>query len=147
MSVNKVILLGRLGRDPETRNTASGDPVVSFSIATAERWTDKASGEKKEKTEWHNVVIWNEGLGKVAAQYLKKGSEVYLEGQMQTRKWTDKAGVEKYTTEVVLARFRGELSLIGGTSNRPPPADSPDDYGSTKPAGGGGAVDDDDIPF
>jgi single-strand DNA-binding protein len=112
MSVNKVILVGNLGRDPEVRRTGSGDPVVSFSVATTESWRDKATGERKDKTEWHNVVIWNENLGKVAEQYLKKGSKVYIEGQLQTREYTDKDGNQRKTTEVVLQRFRGELQLL-----------------------------------
>ncbi len=111
-SVNKVILIGNLGKDPEVRRMTSGDPVVNLSVATSESWKDKASGERKEKTEWHRVVIWNEHLAKVAEQYLRKGSKVYLEGQLQTRKWTDKEGVEKYSTEVVLQRFRGELVML-----------------------------------
>ncbi|WP_026175793.1 single-stranded DNA-binding protein [Methylobacterium sp. 88A] len=115
-SVNKVILVGNLGRDPETRRLASGDPVVNLRIATSESWKDKASGERKEKTEWHSVVIYNENLARVAEQYLRKGSKVYIEGQLQTRKWADQSGVEKYTTEVVLQRFRGELTLLDGRS-------------------------------
>ncbi|KQO51950.1 single-stranded DNA-binding protein [Methylobacterium sp. Leaf85] len=115
-SVNKVILVGNLGRDPETRRLASGDPVVNLRIATSESWKDKASGERKEKTEWHAVVIYNENLARVAEQYLRKGSKVYIEGQLQTRKWADQSGVEKYTTEVVLQRFRGELTLLDGRS-------------------------------
>ena len=119
--VNKVILVGNLGRDPEVRRTTSGDPIVNFTVATSENWRDKTSGERKERTEWHRVVIFNENLAKVAEQYLHKGSKVYLEGQLQTRKWTDKEGNEKYTTEVVLSRFRGELQLLdsrgeGGSS-------------------------------
>jgi len=113
-SVNKVILVGNLGADPEARSFSNGGEVVQLSIATSESWTDKASGEKKEKTEWHRVVIFNENLGRVAKQYLRKGSSVYLEGQIQTRKWQDNNGQEKYTTEVVLQRFRGELVLLGG---------------------------------
>jgi single-strand DNA-binding protein len=111
-SVNKVILVGNLGRDPEVRRMTSGDPVVNLSVATSESWRDKASGERKERTEWHRVVIFNENLAKVAEQYLRKGSKVYLEGQLSTRKWTDKDGAEKYTTEVVLNRFRGELVML-----------------------------------
>jgi len=111
-SVNKVILVGNLGRDPEVRRMASGEPVVNLSVATSENWRDKQSGERKERTEWHRVVIFNENLAKVAEQYLKKGSKVYVEGQLQTRKYTDQAGAEKYTTEVVLQRFRGELALL-----------------------------------
>ncbi|UMY16223.1 single-stranded DNA-binding protein [Methylobacterium organophilum] len=113
-SVNKVILVGNLGRDPETRRLASGDPVVNLRLATSESWKDKMSGERKEKTEWHSVVIYNENLARVAEQYLRKGSKVYIEGQLQTRKWTDNSGVEKYTTEVVLQRFRGEMTILDG---------------------------------
>src|SRR5256885_9751962 len=111
-SVNKVILVGNLGRDPEVRRLTSGDPVVNLSVATSESWRDKASGERKERTEWHRVVIFNENLAKVAEQYLRKGAKVYLEGQLQTRKYTDKDGAEKYSTEVVLQRFRGELVML-----------------------------------
>ena len=111
-SVNKVILVGNLGKDPDVRRLNSGDQVVSFSVATSETWRDKTSGERKEKTEWHNVVIFNENLGKVAEQYCKKGTKVYLEGQLQTRKWQDQSGNDRYTTEVVLQRFRGELQLL-----------------------------------
>ncbi len=113
-SVNKVILIGNLGRDPEVRRLPSGDPVVNLRIATSETWRDKQSGERKEKTEWHSVAIFNENIAKVAEQYLKKGSKVYIEGQLQTRKWTDQQGVEKYTTEVVLQRYRGELTMLDG---------------------------------
>jgi single-strand DNA-binding protein len=113
-SVNKVILVGNLGKDPEVRRLNSGEPVVNLSVATSESWRDKATGERKEKTEWHRVVIFNENIAKVAEQYLKKGSTVYIEGQLQTRKWTDQAGVEKYSTEVVLQKFRGELTMLGG---------------------------------
>jgi len=111
-SVNKVILVGNLGKDPEVRRMTSGEPVVNLSIATSESWRDKASGERKEKTEWHRVVIFNEALAKVAEQYLRKGAKVYIEGQLSTRKWTDKDGAEKYSTEVVLNRFRGELQML-----------------------------------
>lgn len=113
-SVNKVTLLGNVGKDPEVRHTQDGKAIVNLSIATSELWRDKASGERKEKTEWHRVVIFNEGLAKVAEAYLKKGSSVYIEGQLQTRKWTDKDGAEKYSTEIVLQQYRGELVLIGG---------------------------------
>ena len=113
-SVNKVILIGNLGKDPEVRRLNNGEPVVNLSVATSESWRDKQSGERKEKTEWHRVVIFNENLAKVAEQYLRKGSKVYLEGQLQTRKWTDQAGVEKYSTEVVLQKFRGELTMLDG---------------------------------
>ena len=113
-SVNKVILLGNLGRDPEVRAMQNGDKIVQLSVATSDRWKDKSSGEQRERTEWHRVVIFNDALGKIAEQYLKKGSTVYLEGQLQTRKWTDQqSGQEKYTTEVVLQRYRGELTLLG----------------------------------
>ena len=115
-SVNKVILVGNLGKDPEVRRMTSGDPVVNLSIATSETWRDKASGEKKEKTEWHRVVIFNKNLADVAEKYLKKGAKVYLEGSLQTRKWTDKDGAEKYSTEVVLQNFRGELTMLDGRS-------------------------------
>lgn len=111
-SVNKVILVGNLGRDPEVRRMTSGDPVVNLSVATSETWRDKASGERKEKTEWHRVVIFNKNLADVAEKYLRKGSKVYLEGALQTRKWTDKDGAEKYTTEIVLQNFRGELVML-----------------------------------
>ncbi|MFN4164690.1 MAG: single-stranded DNA-binding protein [Ferrovibrio sp.] len=113
-SVNKVILVGNLGRDPEIRSMQSGEEIAQLSIATSETWRDKASGERKERTEWHRVVIFNENLVKVAKQFLKKGSKVYIEGSLQTRKWTDKDGAEKYTTEVVLQRFRGELTMLDG---------------------------------
>ncbi len=111
-SVNKVILIGNLGRDPEVRRTQNGDPIVNLRIATTENWRDKASGERKERTEWHTVVIFNENLGRVAEQYLKKGTKVYIEGQLQTRKWQDQQGQERYSTEVVLQRFRGELTIL-----------------------------------
>ena len=114
--VNKVILVGNLGKDPEIRSMQDGKTIVNFSIATSENWKDKSSGESREKTEWHRVVIFNEHLAKVAQNYLKKGSKVYLEGQLQTRKWTDQSGVEKYTTEVVLQRFKGELTMLDGRS-------------------------------
>lgn len=113
-SVNKVILIGNLGRDPEVRRLNSGDPVVNLRIATSESWRDKQTGERKEKTEWHNVVIFNDNLAKVAEQYLKKGAKVYVEGQLQTRKWTDQQGQDRYTTEVVLQKFRGELQMLDG---------------------------------
>lgn len=115
--VNKVILVGNLGRDPEVRRTNAGDPVVNFSVATSETWRDKASGERKERTEWHRIVIFNEHLAKVAEQYLRKGSKVYLEGQLSTRKWTDKEGHEKETTEIVLNKFRGELQMLDSRAN------------------------------
>jgi single-strand DNA-binding protein len=111
-SVNKVILVGNLGKDPEVRRMTSGEPVVNLSVATSESWRDKASGERKEKTEWHRVVIFNKNLAEVAEKYLRKGAKVYVEGQLQTRKWTDKDGQEKYSTEVVLQNFRGELTML-----------------------------------
>ena len=111
-SINKVILVGNLGKKPEIRRTQDGRPIANLSIATSETWRDKATGERKEKTEWHRVVIFNEGLCKVAEQYLKKGAKVYIEGQLQTRKWTDKDGVEKYSTEVVLQGFGGALVML-----------------------------------
>lgn len=112
-SVNKVILIGNLGADPEARSMSNGGEVVNFNLATTERWNDR-DGNRQEKTEWHRVVIFNENLGKIAKQYLRKGSSVYVEGQLQTRKWTDQNGNDKYTTEIVLQRFRGELTLLGG---------------------------------
>ena len=116
-SVNKVTLVGNLGRDPEVRAMQNGDKIVQLSVATSDRWKDKNSGEQRERTEWHRVVIFNDALGRIAEQYLKKGSTVYLEGQLQTRKWTDQqSGQEKYTTEVVLQRYRGELTLLGSRS-------------------------------
>jgi single-strand DNA-binding protein len=111
-SVNKVILVGNLGKDPDVRRLQSGDPVVNLSVATSESWRDKASGERKEKTEWHRVVIFNKNLAEVAEKYLRKGSKVYIEGSLQTRKWTDKDGNDKYSTEVVLQNFRGELTML-----------------------------------
>jgi single-strand DNA-binding protein len=125
-SVNKVILIGRLGRDPEGRSMQSGGRVVSFSLATDESWRDKTTGERKQRTEWHNVVIFNEGLGKIAEQYLKKGARCYVEGQMCTREYTDKDGNPRKTTEVVLKAFRGELTLLESQSR---PAQDPDSYG------------------
>jgi single-strand DNA-binding protein len=159
--VNKVILVGNLGRDPEVRRLNSGSPVVSMRIATSESWRDKNSGERQERTEWHNVVIYNENLCKIAEQYLRKGSKVYIEGQLQTRKWQDQSGQDRYTTEVVLTRFRGELTLLdsrgdaGGQAN-----DRGSDFGRASPMesgggtrGGGGTAPsyaeelDDEIPF
>ncbi|MCT7375631.1 single-stranded DNA-binding protein [Chelativorans salis] len=158
-SVNKVILVGNLGADPEIRRLNSGDPVVNMRIATSESWRDRGSGERRERTEWHNVVIFNDNLAKVAEQYLKKGMKVYIEGQLQTRKWTDQSGQDRYTTEVVLQKFRGELQMLdsrgqggegqvgysgGGRGS---------DFGQSGPAentGGGGGYSrdlDDEIPF
>src|SRR5450755_304109 len=113
-SVNKVILIGNLGADPEIRRTQDGRPIANLRIATSETWRDKATGERKEKTEWHSVVIFNEGLCKIAEQYLKKGSKIYVEGQLQTRKWQDQQGQDRYSTEVVLQNFRGELAMFDG---------------------------------
>ncbi|TPL87999.1 single-stranded DNA-binding protein [Mesorhizobium sp. B2-3-14] len=171
-SVNKVILVGNLGADPEIRRLNSGEPVVNIRIATSESWRDKNSGERKEKTEWHNVVIFNEGIAKVAEQYLKKGMKVYVEGQLQTRKWQDQTGVDKYTTEVVLQKFRGELQMLdargqgeggqvggysGGGSSRgsdfgqSSPNEGFNRGGGNAPRGGGGGGSsrelDDEIPF
>ena len=115
-SVNKLILVGNLGRDPEIRSTQDGMRIANLNLATSESWRDKMSGERKEKTEWHRVVIFNERLVEIAEKYLRKGSKIYVEGALQTRKWTDNAGVEKYSTEVVLQRFRGELTMLDGAS-------------------------------
>lgn len=166
-SVNKVILVGNLGRDPEVRSMQDGNKVVNLAIATSERWRDKSSGEMRDKTEWHRVVIFNERLADVAERYLSKGRQVYLEGQLQTRKWTDQSGQEKYTTEIVLQRYRGELTLLGGRGDSAGGMD--DGYGGgnygamnqggtsrgamNAPSGGGGHNRslseelDDDIPF
>ena len=162
-SVNKVILVGNLGKDPEIRRTQDGRPIANLSIATSENWRDKATGERKEKTEWHRVVIFNEGLCKVAEQYLKKGAKVYIEGQLQTRKWTDQAGVEKYSTEVVLQGFNSNLTMLDGRSGGGGSFGSDDqssgDFGVSGPsssaprravAAGAGSRNsdmDDDIPF
>lgn len=116
-SVNKVIIVGNLGRDPEIRSMPNGDRVANLSVATSETWKDKASGERKEKTEWHRVTIFNDNIVKVVESYVKKGSTVYIEGALQTRKWTDQAGVEKYSTEIVVSRFKGELTMLGGRSD------------------------------
>ncbi len=121
-SVNKVILIGNLGRDPELRSTQDGTRVAQLALATSENWRDKASGERRERTEWHRVVIFNERLVEIAERYLKKGSKVYLEGSLQTRKWTDKDGQDRYTTEVVLGRFRGELTMLDGARTGGPGA-------------------------
>jgi single-strand DNA-binding protein len=158
-SVNKVILLGNLGADPEIRRTQDGRPIANLRIATSERWRDKATGEQKERTEWHRVVIFNDNLCRIAEQYLKKGSKVYLEGQLQTRKWTDQQGVERYSTEVVLQNFRGELTLLDRAGDRPDSGfDNGNEFGSRGPtasrerqpamAGAGRRDDmDDEIPF
>ncbi len=131
-SVNKVILIGNLGRDPEIRTFQNGGKVCNLAIATSENWKDKQSGERKERTEWHRVAIFNEGLVRIAEQYLRKGSKVYLEGQLETRKWTDQQGVEKYTTEITLRPFRGEMTMLDGRN------DSGGGGGSGGYGGGGG---------
>lgn len=150
-SVNKVILIGNLGRDPEVRTMQDGNPVVNLSVATSENWRDKNSGERREKTEWHRVVIFNDRLADVAQKYLRKGSKVYLEGQLQTRKWTDQSGVEKYTTEVVLQRYRGELTMLDSRGEGGGAYESGGDFGAPssapEPASAGGADIDDEIPF
>ena len=150
-SVNKVILIGNLGKDPQVRRMNSGDSVVSFPMAMSESWRDKASGERKERTEWANIVIFNENLAKVAEQYCKKGMKVYVEGQLQTRKWKDQSGADRYTTEVVLQRFRGELQMLsgrdeggdGGTASAIVKSSNESRGGSYSP----GPVEDDAIPF
>ena len=163
-SVNKVILVGNLGKDPEIRRTQDGRPIANLRIATSETWRDKSTGERREKTEWHSVVIFNENLCKIAEQYLKKGAKVFIEGQLQTRKWQDQSGVEKYSTEVVLQRFRGELTILdsrggGGASEYGDEEQGQiargGDFGRSspmerrpEPAGGSRHGDfDDDIPF
>jgi single-strand DNA-binding protein len=156
-SVNKVTLIGNLGRDPEIRSLQDGNKVANLSVATSESWRDKASGERRERTEWHRVVIFNERLVDVVEKYLKKGAKVYLEGALQTRKWTDQSGAEKYTTEVVLQRFRGELVMLdgrGGGGGESAMAESGDEGGysasPSRSSGGGRAPAgdlDDDIPF
>lgn len=163
-SVNKVILVGNLGADPEVRRLNSGDPVVNLRIATSESWRDRNSGERRERTEWHNVVIFNENLAKVAEQYLKKGAKVYLEGQLQTRQWEDQQGQKRYTTEVVLQRYRGELQMLDSRGQGGEGGYAGDrggsDFGRSSPAenrggdasGGAGGGDfsrqlDDEIPF
>ena len=146
-SVNKVILIGNLGKDPDVRRTNAGDPVVNLSVATSETWRDKATGERKERTEWHRVVIFNENLGKVAEQYLRKGAKVYLEGQLQTRKFTDKDGAERYTTEVVLSRFRGELVMLDSRSSESAAAPARMSGPAELPASFERNEMDDEIPF
>ncbi|MGE3905309.1 MAG: single-stranded DNA-binding protein [Reyranellaceae bacterium] len=151
-SVNKVILVGNLGRDPEVRHTQAGGLIVQLSVATSENWRDRASGERRERTEWHRVVIFNEKMAEVAQKYLRKGAKVYLEGQLQTRKWTDQSGVEKYTTEVVLPRFGGTMTMLdgrsgGGGGDFGPADDGPDGGGGGAPPPTRGGDLDDDIPF
>ncbi|WP_210348944.1 single-stranded DNA-binding protein [Aurantimonas marina] len=137
-SVNKVILVGNLGADPEIRRLNSGDAVVNLRIATSESWRDKQSGERRERTEWHNVVIFNENLVKVAEQYLKKGAKVYIEGQLQTRSWEDQSGQKRYTTEVVLQRFRGELQMLDSRGEGGGGGSYDQSGGSRGGSGGGG---------
>lgn len=152
-SVNKVILVGNLGKDPEVRRMQNGNPVVNLTVATSESWRDKASGEKKEKTEWHRVVIFNEGLCKVAEQYCQKGQKLYIEGALQTRKWTDQAGVEKYSTEVVLNGYGGVLTMLdksSGDRQAEPANGYAEATGRAQPPQGAGSMSpgmDDDIPF
>jgi single-strand DNA-binding protein len=159
-SVNKVILIGNLGADPEIRRTQDGRPIANLRLATSESWRDKTSGERREKTEWHRVVIFNENLCRIAEQYLKKGSKVYIEGALQTRKWQDQSGQDRYSTEVVLQNFRGELTLLdragGGSGGGSGDADEGADFGSPGPtrkvaaAAGAGSMRadmDDEIPF
>jgi single-strand DNA-binding protein len=149
-SVNKVILIGNLGRDPETRSFPNGGKVVNLRIATSERWRDRNTGESKERTEWHSVAIFNENLGRIAEQYLRKGSKVYLEGQLETRKWQDQSGQDRYTTEVVLRQYRGELTLLDGRGDAPS-GGAPDYDQDVRGGAGGGrspaAALDDEIPF
>lgn len=153
-SVNKVILVGNLGADPEVRRLPNGEPVVNIRVATSESWRDKSSGERRDKTEWHNVVIFNDNLAKVAEQYLKKGMKVYVEGQLQTRSWEDQSGHKKFTTEIVLQKFRGELQMLdgkGGDDDRDQQRQAnsrQQSYGEQSGGGYGGGRDlDDDLPF
>lgn len=156
-SVNKVILVGNLGADPEVRTLPSGNKVVNLSVATSDQWRDKNTGERREKTEWHRVVIFSEGLTRVAEQYLRKGSKVYIEGSLQTRKWQDQSGQDKYTTEVVLQGFNSTLTMLdgrgdseGGSSGFSGPRSEPSGGGARRPAANAPAFEggvDDDIPF
>lgn len=154
-SVNKVILIGNLGADPEIRRTQDGRPIANLRVATSESWRDRNTGERREKTEWHRVVIFSEGLAKIAEQYLKKGSKVYLEGQLQTRKWEDQSGQERYTTEVVLQGFNSTLTMLDGRPGGGEFAESSSGFGQSSPMGGReparqGSVSedlDDEIPF
>jgi single-strand DNA-binding protein len=161
-SVNKVILIGNLGRDPEIRSTQDGMRIATLAVATSETWRDKGSGDRKERTEWHRVVIFNERLAEIAEKYLKKGSKVYLEGSLQTRKWTDNSGQERYTTEIVLGRFRGDLTMLDSARGGGAPsaeggydepyagagfADSPSPAASSRGARTPREELDDDIPF
>ena len=149
MSINKVILVGNLGQDPEIRSTSDGREIANFSIATSESWKDKNSGEKREKTEWHRIVIFSQGLVGIVKNYVKKGSKLYIEGSLQTRKWTDAQGVEKYTTEIVLQNFNSTLQILDsrGASNN---GGSSDNYSSPAPSQGSNVAveeNDDEIPF
>ena len=152
-SVNKVILIGNLGADPEVRHTQDGRPIVNLRVATSDSWRDKNTGERREKTEWHRVVIFSEGLARIAEQYLRKGSKVYLEGSLQTRKWEDQSGQERYTTEVVLQGFNSTLTMLDGRRDSGMGESAGGDFGRTKPlagSGGGGSFNkelDDEIPF
>lgn len=137
-SVNKVILVGNLGADPEIRTLSSGDRVANLRLATSESWRDRTSGERKEKTEWHRVVIFNDNLVKVAESYLRKGSTIYIEGAIQTRKWADASGVEKYSTEIVLQKFRGELTMLGGKADGAGAGAQGGGYDEGYAGGGGG---------
>ncbi len=138
-SVNKVILIGNLGKDPEVRNTQDGSKIVNLTLATSETWNDRASGERKERTEWHRVVIFNDRVAEVAERFLKKGAKVYVEGSLQTRKWTDQQGQERYTTEVVLSRFNGQLTMLDGRAGGGGGAGgNGSDWDATHGAGGGG---------
>jgi single-strand DNA-binding protein len=141
-SINKVILVGNLGKDPEVRSAQDGSKIVSFSVATSESWRDKVSGERKDRTEWHRVVVFNPNLAEICEKYLHKGSKVYVEGQLQTRRWQDQSGIEKYTTEVILSRFRGELTMLDPKSSEG--SASVDPSAGDKPEL---SVTDDDIPF
>lgn len=149
-SVNKVILVGNLGKDPESRNMPSGSLIVNLTVATSEKWKDKQSGEQRERTEWHRVVIFNEHLAKIADQYLKKGSKVFLEGQLQTRKWTDQSGVERYTTEVVMTAFKGDIVMLSSSGESGGQSNAPSRNSGTSSGSGWGAPGgdlDDEIPF
>jgi single-strand DNA-binding protein len=167
-SVNKVILIGNLGKDPESRTSQDGQKIVNFTLATSETWNDRASGERKERTEWHRVVVFNDRIGDVVERYVRKGSKVYVEGALQTRKWTDQSGQERYTTEVVIGRFNGQLTMLDGRGGDGPPAAASGPIGTgsfggersprpaASPAGGRGAAPtweppggdlDDEIPF
>lgn len=161
-SLNQVQLIGNLGGDPDIRRTQDGRPIANFSLATSNRWTDRTTGEKHERTEWHRVVIFSEKLAEICQQYLRKGSKIFVQGQLQTRKWADQTGVERWTTEVVLSGFDCQMLMLDSQRKGPPPPDDPDAYGTrstvtggaSSPGGSGGAADrplrddlDDEIPF